>query len=149
MAMLACEGMRRGDYTNRKVRCLGAGATRLGYGKWEASRGDVIVWRVEAVDGSMIEFSGRMLGRVDAAAEGPEVPAVKGWIAVLELNATFHHAFVRWVDPAWVTEIRDVPKVFPAWFFGELPSTEKILAANAYGSLSDHYVERAKAEGRL
>ena len=135
--------MRHGKYSKRKVRC--PNASRLGYGKWEASPGDIVTYTYA----NSASFSGRVLGCVSAPADGPNVPAVKGWLVVLELRATFDHAFVRWIDPELVTEVRSAPKAFPAWFFGELPPIDKVLAADSYGSLDEHYIERAKSEGRL
>ena len=135
--------MRRGTYAKRPVYC--PNASTFGYSKRKACPGDVLTWKYKADD----VYSGRMLARVNAHADGPDVPAVRGFIAVLELTATFDHAFVRWIDPKDVTEVRRAPVAFPAWFFGELPPIDKILAAEAYGSLDEHYVEQAKAEGRL
>lgn len=135
--------MRKGHYSQRPVRC--PNANRLGFGKVEATHGDVLTW----IYSNGVTGSGRMLARVSAPAEGPDVPDIKGWIAVLELRGTFDHAYVRWIDPVLVTEIRSAPKTFPAWFFGDLPSLDKILAADEYGSLDEHHLDRAKAEGRL
>ena len=126
-------------------------ANTLGFGKYAASRGDLIVYRENHADGSYTLRMARVLALathdgcgVRYTKTGPRggvKPAPR--LLVLAANDTMTHAWERIVDPEDVTEIR-APNVenrtFAAWFVaGALPATESVLHASRYGALSAHY----------
>lgn len=106
--------MRPATYTDKPVYC--PKASILGYSKHSAERGDII--RYTYGDSSERECIGRVLGRVDSDKNSMNLPAVKGHIAVLELAMTGSSCHVRWIDPAWVMDIRALgDSTFIEWFF--------------------------------
>lgn len=139
-----CEGLRSAYYTNKEVRCPNV---PVGIGRYIARPGDIITWKMTAVDETPIYFSGRMFARVSAPAESERVPAIKGYLAVLELKETFDGAYVRFVDPKDVTSVRECPQDFPKWFFREtLPGVDELLRLSGIGALYEPYIERYKKE---
>lgn len=133
---------RRGDYSPRKVRLPNCSSIGDG-GKWEASPGDLIEFAYPSSTGSR-SFA-RVLGRVDARTESPDIRACIGWLAVLELSMSGRTGFVRWIDPAWVTSCRDVPHDFLAFFFAPtLPSIPALLKLDELGSLTNSYIAKYK-----
>lgn len=90
--------------------------------------------------------TGRVLGRIEAPAlEGQyPSPAVDGWISVLALSDSLQHAYIRWVDPAEVTEISARPPAkLLAWMTGPLPAPDLVHKLSAYGTLSESYIDKA------
>ena len=134
------EHMRLGSYSTGKVRLPNCRPSS-GSGKWEASPGDLIEFAYPSnPQGSRFA---RVLGRVDARSEGEHCPAHIGWLAVLELGISGSSAFLRWIDPAWVTYCGTVPGAMLAWFFAPtLPGLPAIMKLNSLGSLSDRYIAK-------
>jgi hypothetical protein len=131
---------RWGKYSKRKVRL--PNATTQGYGRYEAVAGNLVSFHYPNKD----ETPGhprlaRVIGRVDAPREGEHCPAVKGWLAILELSESGAYGYLRWIDPAWVTECREVPMNFAAFFFSkEMPSLKTIMRLDDLGALSESYI---------
>lgn len=108
--------------------------------------GNWIVYREEYTDQSFARRVGRVLGRVEA----PAVPDAKypceridGHISVLALANDLSHAYIRWVDPADVLEVRDTPPAkLLAWITGELPNPEMVHKLSAYGTLSERHIDK-------
>lgn len=135
---------RHAKYTQIEVKCKN---TSL-HSKYVAYPGMMVRFFDTLTDGSREYTWGRVLGRVDAPfvkGSKPEYdsPAIKGWIAVIEIKWCGHNGFIRWVNPDTVSEIYDAPLDFPSWFFQkELPSIEHVLAADRNGSLCEPYIKR-------
>lgn len=95
-------------------------ASRLGYSKHSASPGDLVVYSYP--DDSGGTRYARVVGRVDAPAQRCSKWAshdsavceyctkeVNGWLCVVAFSdATHHHAYERWIDPDWVTNVESV-----------------------------------------
>jgi hypothetical protein len=142
-------GLRRAEYSQKTTGYL-PNAFTMGYRKYKASPGDLVIWRYKTADGERDaeRHFGRMLAMVNAPREGEECPAVKGHIAVLELDISLSHCFVRWVDPDDVCDVTASPEHLVAWFFGDAPRTwdlETILRLSHRGSLSEPYIESVRA----
>jgi hypothetical protein len=139
---------RRGaTYTDKPIFCKNA--STIGFGKYSASRGDMVEYYYELNDGSREYHWGRMLSRVDSPELSKEIPKVKEHLCVVEFAWGGQIGFVRWVNPDHVTTIYAPPKAFPAWFFQpELPPIADVLAADRHGSLTEHYIDRWTAERR-
>lgn len=106
--------MRKFTLDNRGVRCHPS--VTLGYAKWIAKRGDIIVFKEHYEDGSGESLMGRSLGRL-ASVEKDGLEDCKGWLCLVVPNLTFTHCMIRWVCPNDVVEIRSCPSNTPATFF--------------------------------
>ncbi len=126
--------MRRAQYHRRQSQYL-PNASTLGYGKYRAQVGDWVTFKA----GDQLQI-GRMVGRVkDTDPIATEERRPIGFLAVLTLSMELTHAYVRWVDPADVTEVHaNVPDIgrFLAWFCGALPDAETCAYLGEYGALS-------------
>lgn len=138
-------GWRAHTLTRRQVVC--PNATLLGYSKGTARYGDIVAYQFP--DGTQT-FTGRMLGRIDAPAEyhpttKETIPACKGWLCILTFNETLTGAYPRWVNPAWVRDVRSMPQHIPALLMApKLPwSAETLLRLAAYGTLSEPFAAHA------
>jgi len=173
--------MRDAIRDQRYVRC--PNASMLGYGRYRAQLGSWIVARQPGytLDGAPINpivIVGRMISRIVYSAgfpAGPNyegAPTIRNWIEVLALHENMHHASVRWIDPAWVSEVHptapDLAK-FLEWFATFNPKDHGFIRGLAeYGCLSpnqapDHtdwnfehrltrgaeYVDRARGAGKV
>ena len=123
-------------FDRRQVRCPNARST--GYSVPVARVGHWVTWAYP--QGPM--FTGRMVGRIVRAPKlsGDEVP-IAGWLLVLTLSTEMTHAYERWVNPEWVTEVHpnapDIQK-FLHWFAGpvEAQPVEWLRKAANHGTLS-------------
>lgn len=110
------------------VRC--PNATTIGYGKWQASPGDFVAFKIDEDT-----RYGRVVGRVDAS--GSDGDPVKGWICVVMLGTTLHFAHEYWVNPEWVIEVRTVNpnhvRFFEVFFTAD---PMDLIRMSEYGSLS-------------
>jgi hypothetical protein len=126
--------MRNATRDRRFVRC--PKASTLAYGKWRAQVGDFVVYTYP--DGGPTE-TGRMISRIVYAAGFDTVTDVRNWIEVLTLNQELTHAYVRWVNPDWVSRVYaaapDTAR-FLAWYAGPLPADDVIRGMAEYGTLS-------------
>ena len=135
---------RHAKYTATEVKCKNTSM----HSKYVAYPGMMVKYFDTMSDGSREYAWGRVLERVDAPfVKGSKTeydcPAIKGWLAVIELAWCGHNGFIRWVNPDTVSEVYDAPSDFPAWFFQkELPSIEHVLAADRNGSLCEPYIKR-------
>jgi hypothetical protein len=138
---LQSEHLRRAEYSERKVHLPNASA--IGYGKNFAERGDIVSFAYD--DDGRERHIGRVLGRVDAPGDGPAVPPVEEWLAVLTLNDTASSACIRWIHPLLVYECRSASTALAAFFFQpteSLPSLPAIHKLDALGSLSESYIAK-------
>jgi hypothetical protein len=136
---LKAEYLRPAMYSARKVHCPNAGAYGAG-----AGFGDLICFTYPSSPGDHIA---RVLARVDARSDGPEVKACIAWLAIVEIILPSGSAMVRWIDPAWVTACGSVPKDMLAWFFQEkLPGLPAVFKLNGLGALSNHYIGKYTGE---
>ena len=89
----------RTDAVIDRVQVICRGASTLGYGKWKAQVGDLILFRQFKEDTTLT--LGRMIGRVHyaPALEG-DSKAVHDHILCLCINSMLDYTFERWVDPA-------------------------------------------------
>lgn len=107
-----------------------------------AEPGDLVVF------GRASPSTGRVLGRVDAPFvagtgqhAGYDCPKIEGWLAVLVLSHYAESAYVRWIDPAQVTECRPVSPALAAWFFqAKLPDPVTVCRLADHGTLSESYI---------
>ena len=114
-------------------------ASHLGYDKWTAQVGDWIVW---TYPDSQSDLIGRMTGRVHYAPACGESAPIADWLEVLQLSDDHTHAYIRWIDPQWVTRVHaNAPDIqrFLSWFAGPLPSREWLNGASEYGTLSANH----------
>lgn len=127
---------------NRAVYC--PNASKLGFGKYKAKRGDCIVYKQEYKDGSYRTVLARVLGRV-TAPELSFTPEVKGWLLVMRLSDDGSHAYENWVDPADVQSVLDVPTAMLTFFAQPtLPEVHRLRTLMSRGYITD----RCLAEGR-
>ena len=129
--------MRKFELDNKVV--IAPNASLLGYGRRKVKRGDVFTYD----NGDGQTHVARSLGRISKIDDGME--DARGWIVALVLGAAADHAFVRWIDPRWVREVRDAPAKFAAFFFSaELPhSPDMLLKLAEYGTLSEQFIDKA------
>ncbi len=133
--------MRRDATIDRRfVRC--PKASTLAYGKWRAQVHDWIVWRYPESDGTPGDgpHIGRMIGRIAYAPSLGETGQIKDWILVLALSSDHTHAYERWIDPAWVSQVNGPHEdiaAFLTWFASPtLPDVHWLRHAGEYGTLS-------------
>ena len=123
-------------------------ASRLGYSKHSAAPGDLIVF--DTGDGR--DHLARVVGRVDAPAlrcsswdPAHDVKActicdtepVKGWLCVVMLSSSMHHAHEMWVKPEWVSNIEAVtPGHVRFWQTILTVDPQELMRMSEYGSLS-------------
>ena len=111
-----------------------------GSGKYKASPGDFIVWK-----SGDVTLRGRMVGMLDAPADGPSVPAVKGFILVMTLSDDLTHTYPAWVDPKDVVRVINCPRDVVSWLLSDefqAMAVEDILYLSHYGTLSEDYIGR-------
>jgi hypothetical protein len=125
-------------------------ASHLGYDKGNKARvGDTLTLRNDS--GAYGSGIARVLGRVayaapfqsrDDSGNPVTVPAVRGHILGLCLSTCGSHAYIRWIDPEDVLQVRDAPSAMAAFFFApSLPhSPDMILRLAKHGTLSDQFV---------
>jgi hypothetical protein len=89
---------------NKKVRC--PNASTIGFGLTHCKRG---YWLLYQVDNFF--FIGRAIGRV--VCEGREL------IEVAQASPDMHHAYIRWIEPEQVNEIRLAPPRHVFDFFAQ------------------------------
>jgi len=82
----------------RQVRC--PKASTLGYGKWKAQVGDLVLF----TEGQQTR-TGRMIGRIHYAPACGESPIIRDYLLVVCLNDSLDHTFERWVNPADVQRV--------------------------------------------
>jgi hypothetical protein len=143
--------MRDATIDHRQVRL--PNASHLGYDKWKAQRGDVIVYR----EGEGTR-TGRVLGRVAYAPPEGEIGAITDHLYVLALSDDLSHAYIRWVDPADVVQCTPCTPDRAAWlalfFAADLPrDLPDLCAYGIHADLSDDHrwpctasVERRRRE---
>lgn len=123
----------------KQVRC--PHASTLGYGQWIARTGDLVCWQQPLTDSSSEPCTGRVIGRIAYAPPCGETPAIRGWLLVLALSPCLTHAFERWVNPEWVTEVYRVTPDVAAWltsFFSPAlikRSADDLRRAAEYGAM--------------
>lgn len=117
-------------------------ATRLGFCKWRAQVGDLIVYDE---CGDHLRMA-RVLGRIAyaPALEGDKGP-IKGWALVMALSEDGSLAYERWVDPAKIKIVIESPAKFAAFFFApKLPyDAHTMRRLMEHGTMSEQYVEHA------
>jgi len=93
--------MRQDAIIDRK-QVICSNATTIGYGKWRAQTGDLLLYR-ESENSLRLA---RVIGRVKyaPALDGDKGPACNR-IMVLALGNIPSHAFERWIDPKDVLEV--------------------------------------------
>jgi hypothetical protein len=117
----------------RQVRC--PNASHIGYSKWKAQVGDLIVWR----EGDLKRI-GRMIGRVHyaPALTGDRAP-IRDYILVVGIGDMLQHTFERWVNPRdveRVEKIRDQGEVLAYFLSADLVKApiDEIRRCMEYGS---------------
>lgn len=132
--------------SNRKVYL--PRASTIGYGKYEAKRGDLIVYEEHDNDGGV---HNRRMARVLGTVDAPGVcgnPPTKNHLFVLALADDGHTAYERWIDPKRVVSCQASPSKFAAWFFSDEPmrySAADVIRLSEYGTLDDHYIDKLDA----
>lgn len=109
-------------------------ASTLGYGRWEASPGNLVTFEIPRADGTTSARHGRVIGRADAS--GRDGDPVKGWIAVIALSDNISFAYEMWIDPAWVTSCRtNGPEAIEFFRVFLTASADDLIRMSEYGSL--------------
>lgn len=123
----------------RSVKC--PNAWHLGFGLRVANVGNLIVYKEYHKDASFALRTGRMIGRITAPKIEPTDSEIEGWILAMVLSDDCTHLFERWINPEWVTEVREMPANLlrflaqPDW-----PDYNTMRRAGERGSLSEHYI---------
>jgi hypothetical protein len=128
--------MRKFELDNTQVRA--PNASHLGFDKWRVKRGDVFSY---SCDGQ--NHIARSLGCIRwCDSDGEDC---RGWVCALVLGQCAEHAYIRWINPQWITQIINVPTKLAAFFFAkELPATvDMILKLADYGTLSEQFIDNA------
>lgn len=130
--------------TRKKIHCVNA--TSIGFGKYMAEVGDLIVYKEHYNDDSYGMRTARMIGSVTAPKVDPADAVIKDWLLVLTLSDDCHTCFERWVNPIHVVEVTNPPTQMVAWFFQEkLPyDVNTLRRLNVHGSLTNSYIENAE-----
>lgn len=84
----------------KQVRC--PNASTLGYGKWKAQVGDIVLFQ----EGERRTRVGRMIGRVHYAPTCGETPAIRDYLLLICLGDMLSWTCERWVNPADVLEVQ-------------------------------------------
>jgi len=125
-------------------------ASTLGYGKWKAQVGDLVVFKETEHHYS----HGRMIGRVHYAS-GHDGQPIRDYILVIVLNETLDHTYERWVNPKDVvscytlqTENTDRRKVCEYFLSDELVKSpiDEIRRSTEYGSATVYKYRKAMAQ---
>lgn len=132
-------------------------ATRLGYSKISAEKGDLVFWQCDEANRSYV---GRVIGAATHDGCGNEYRAPSTGrrtkkaprLHVLMLGENMHHAYPVHVDPDDVRECRapmsDKALAFISWFFGgALPDAKAIEASSHAGALSTNYFADSTRDG--
>lgn len=126
----------------RPIKC--PNACRLGYGLSVANVGNLIVYQEHYADGSHGLRTARVLGRVSAPKLKHNDSEVKGWALVMTISEDFTHAYERWVDPADITEVREVPTRMLEFFARPtLPPVEVLRRKMDAGYIVEYYIDDA------
>jgi hypothetical protein len=87
----------------KQVKC--PNVTLLGYNRWKARHGYIVVWNDEGT-----KRLARVVGRVAYAPEcgsrenGTYTPAVRNYLMLVVLNTSATSKFIRWVNPDEIVE---------------------------------------------
>jgi hypothetical protein len=132
--------MRRAKYSAKKVRL--PNVPFFGFNVQHAKPGYWVTWAKGGV-----AHSGRVLGRIDQAEfNGQDREPVTGWLAVMALSEHMTHAFIRWIDPAWVTECAEQPpRALLDWITGTDWPTRgadvgRLIAMCEHGTTSEQFI---------
>ncbi len=129
--------MQKARYDLRKVTCKNS--SLIGFSSNVAKPG---YWVVCKTDPAGTPVMGRVMGRVAESQNGEGV----GHLAVMVLGMGGTHAFVRWIDPALVSECYETaPADLLAWLTGDNWVKDKndiarLVAMSQYGTTSDRYI---------
>jgi hypothetical protein len=99
----------------KQMRC--PNASTIGYGKWKAQTGDIVVYRANE---GMTQV-GRVIGRIThaPALDGDKSPT-RNYLLLAVLNSSLTFVMERWINPEDVIEVfeprEDVAKML-AFFF--------------------------------
>lgn len=77
-------------------------ASTLGYGKFKAQHGDVVLFKQDPSIGQLT--IGRVVGRIASAPRIGDDPDLRGHLVVVALTQSITSPMERWVDPANVVE---------------------------------------------
>jgi hypothetical protein len=111
----------RTDCTRDNVAVICPGASLLGFGTRKCKRGSWVTYELDDH-----RHHGRAIGRV--TCEG------RIWIEIAQASDGFSSAYIRWIDPAWVKEVRPVPpRAVFAFFAMENWNPGDVFAALDYG----------------
>ena len=126
-------------HTLRRVPIACPNASPIGYGKCVADPGDLISYKEHCADGSYMLRLARVVGRVNAPADGPICPEVKGKICAVALNDEGTTCYERWIDPSDVVHVNRPAPNFMHYFMTADPS--ELVKASEYGSASASHTD--------
>lgn len=126
-------------HTLRRVSVHCPNTSTLGYGKWVAKPGDLLTYKEHHTDGSYTPRLARMVGRVNAPADGPTCPEVKGLICVVAISNEGTFCYERWIKPADVVHVSAPAPNFWHYFMTADPS--ELIKASEYGSASASHTD--------
>lgn len=129
---------------NRAIPCPNAGGFGGG-GHGRAKAGHCILYRENHADGTHSERLARVLGRISAAGLNYANKPVKGFALVMALSNDASFAYERWVDPADIVQVFDVPNAMAAFFFAPKLAYDAATMRRLmdYGTVSNRYVAMA------
>ncbi len=141
--------MRKAKYSAKSVHL--PNASRIGFDVTIARPGSWVAFYQNGIPPVMSETSGRqnigrVLGRIDKTPDDG-LEDCSGWLAVMTLNAVASGAYIRWVNPKWVTHCLDKPPAaLLAWITGEdWPSLSadipRLIAMALHGTCSEQVIE--------
>jgi hypothetical protein len=140
--------MRKCELDNHGVFC--PNASRLGFSKTTAKRGDLVVWKYPGEDRT---FFGRSLGRIKSCDnDGTDCT---GHLVIFTPGSNLTFGMIRWVSPDDVVDVCAWPANFLAFLSGEMPVKDPIMVLRMveYGACADHYVvdavERIRTTGQV
>jgi len=82
-------------------------ASHLGYDKWKAQVGDLVLYLETDVNGQRIGSRlGRMIGRVKWAPQLAGSKPIRNWIILIALSDDLSHSYERWVNPEDVLRVQ-------------------------------------------
>lgn len=116
--------MRTDVTTSKKQSEYLANASTLGYGKYKAQFGDIVIYR----ENENTVRVARVAGRIEHCPKLDDDPNMKGWLIVVALGMNLTHTMERWINPDDVIECfnpspdkfggRDIIALL-SFFFGE------------------------------
>lgn len=95
--------------------------TMLGYNKWKAEFGDIVIWNCT----SEKNVISRVIGRVHYAPATPDSPEINDYILGATLSKDLTFVYERWINPIDVVQVYDPVRCGTdmvkrmAFFFGE------------------------------